>query len=79
MENMLLENYMKTTSNITLTKGKGSTLFDADGDAYLDMYAGVCVSNLGHNPPGWSEMMNDLAMKCVHTSNYFFNENKIFC
>lgn len=77
MENMLLENYMKTTSNITLAKGEGSTLFDTNGDVYLDMYAGVCVSNLGHNPPGWCEMVNDLVGKCVHTSNYFFNENEI--
>jgi len=68
---------MKPSNNITLTRGCGSFLFDSNDEQYLDMYAGVCVSNLGHNPPGWNELFSDLATKCVHTSNYFFNENEI--
>ena len=36
---------------IAFTHGKGCRLWDADGREYLDMFAGLAVSSLGHAHP----------------------------
>ena len=36
---------------VALVRGAGTTVWDADGRAYLDMYGGHCVALLGHCPP----------------------------
>ena len=72
----LLGNYVKSSTTI-IYKGNGSSLYDTNECEYLDMYSGVCVMNLGHNPKGWNEMVAEESSKCVHTSNYFHNPNEI--
>lgn len=36
---------------MALVEGKGSTVLDADGNLYLDFYAGISVLNFGHANP----------------------------
>ncbi len=36
---------------VALVRGAGTTVWDADGRAYLDFYGGHCVALLGHCPP----------------------------
>jgi 4-aminobutyrate aminotransferase-like enzyme len=44
-------------SELTLTSGSGATVTDADGNRYIDFFAGVAVASLGHSHPRWvSEM-----------------------
>jgi 4-aminobutyrate aminotransferase-like enzyme len=38
-------------SELTIERGSGCTLVDADGNEYLDFFAGVAVASLGHSHP----------------------------
>ncbi|HXQ24520.1 MAG TPA: aminotransferase class III-fold pyridoxal phosphate-dependent enzyme, partial [Candidatus Acidoferrales bacterium] len=38
-------------SELALVEGRGCTLTDADGNEYLDFFAGVAVASLGHSHP----------------------------
>jgi len=58
-------------------RGQGSTLFDASGKRYLDMYAGIAVSTLGHAHPKLTAAIAEQAGKLLHVSNYFYNEPNV--
>jgi 4-aminobutyrate aminotransferase/(S)-3-amino-2-methylpropionate transaminase len=38
-------------SELAIAEGRGCTLIDADGNEYLDFFAGVAVASLGHSHP----------------------------
>ena len=38
-------------SGLAMAEGRGCTLIDADGNEYLDFFAGVAVASLGHSHP----------------------------
>ncbi len=44
-------------SELTLTSGTGATVVDADGNRYIDFFAGVAVASLGHSHPRWVSAM----------------------
>jgi acetylornithine/N-succinyldiaminopimelate aminotransferase len=58
-------------------RGQGSLLFDVSGKRYLDMYAGIAVSTLGHAHPKLSAAIAEQAGKLLHVSNYFYNEPNV--
>ena len=58
-------------------RGEGSYLFDASGKRYLDLYAGIAVSTLGHAHPKLSAAIAEQAGKLLHVSNYFYNEPNV--
>jgi acetylornithine/N-succinyldiaminopimelate aminotransferase len=58
-------------------RGEGALLFDASGKRYLDLYAGIAVSTLGHAHPKLSAAIAAQAGKLLHVSNYFFNEPNV--
>jgi len=58
-------------------RGQGSSLFDASGKRYLDLYAGIAVSTLGHAHPKLTAAIAGQAGKLLHVSNYFFNEPNV--
>jgi acetylornithine/N-succinyldiaminopimelate aminotransferase len=58
-------------------RGEGSQLFDASGKRYLDLYAGIAVSTLGHGHPKLSAAIAAQAGKLLHVSNYFYNEPNV--
>ena len=58
-------------------RGEGSQLFDASGKRYLDLYAGIAVSTLGHAHPKLSQAIAQQASKLLHVSNYFYNEPNV--
>ena len=39
-------------AGIAFDHGEGATLTDADGNTYVDFFAGVAVASLGHAHPG---------------------------
>lgn len=58
-----------------LARGEGSTLYDTDGNAYLDCVAGIAVNSLGYNDPGINQAMQDvMASGVVHVSNLYHTE-----
>src|SRR5699024_6355712 len=62
---------------ITISKTKGTKLWDVEGNEYLDMFAGLSVCNLGHNHPGIVEAIKQQAEKVLHVSNYFTTEPQV--
>ena len=58
-------------------RGEGAQLFDGSGKRYLDLYAGIAVSTLGHAHPKLSAAIAAQAGKLLHVSNYFYNEPNV--
>src|SRR5262249_11750428 len=58
---------------ITLVRGDGVRLWDADGREYLDLLSGIGVASLGHANPGLARVVTEQAQTLLHTSNLFFH------
>lgn len=63
--------------DVVLSHGRGVELFDTDGRRYLDFYAGIAVSTLGHAHPALVSALAEQAARVIHLSNYFYNEPNI--
>lgn len=59
---------------ISLVKGKGCLVYDAEGREYLDCVAGIAVNILGHSHPDLVEAITKQARQLIHTSNLFYTE-----
>jgi len=59
---------------LALARGEGSRVWDADGNRYLDLIAGIAVSALGHAHPAIVSAVTEQAGKIAHTSNLFVHE-----
>jgi acetylornithine/N-succinyldiaminopimelate aminotransferase len=59
---------------LALARGAGSYVWDADGNRYLDLIAGIAVSALGHAHPAIVEAVTAQVGKVAHTSNLFVHE-----
>ncbi|HEY2404978.1 MAG TPA: aspartate aminotransferase family protein [Polyangiaceae bacterium] len=59
---------------IVFTHGQGCQLWDDSGKRYLDMFAGIAVSTLGHGHPKLVAAIAEQARKLIHVSNYYYNE-----
>ncbi len=59
---------------LTLVRGEGCTVYDADGRAYLDLIAGIAVCLLGHAHPKVLEAVNRQLSTLGHTSNLYATE-----
>ncbi|KJA24531.1 hypothetical protein HYPSUDRAFT_473764 [Hypholoma sublateritium FD-334 SS-4] len=60
--------------NFVLSHGKGSYMWDTDGNKYLDFSAGIAVNALGHADEGVVKVISEEAGKLIHTSNVYHNE-----
>ncbi|MFZ9436249.1 MAG: aspartate aminotransferase family protein [Opitutales bacterium] len=59
---------------ITLVKGQGTLVWDANGKRYLDFASGIAVNAVGHAHPHWVRRVTEQAGKLVHVSNLYRNE-----
>lgn len=59
---------------ISLVRGHGCLLYDAEGREYLDCLAGIAVNVLGHSHPDLVEALTRQARQLIHTSNLFYTE-----
>ncbi|MEO7013505.1 MAG: acetylornithine/succinylornithine family transaminase [Dokdonella sp.] len=62
---------------LILDRGKGSRLWDLEGNEYIDFAAGIAVNALGHGDAEILAALHDQAAKLWHTSNVFFTEPSI--
>ena len=62
---------------LAIVRGEGVTLWDADGNEYLDMFAGIAVANLGHCHPAVTEAICTQARTLVHVSNLYYIEPQV--
>ncbi len=56
-------------NNITITKAKGSYVWDIDGQQYLDMYGGHAVISIGHTHPHYVKRITEQLSKIGFYSN----------
>jgi acetylornithine/N-succinyldiaminopimelate aminotransferase len=68
----MMNNY--GTPPLALARGAGSRVWDADGNRYLDLIAGIAVSALGHAHPAIVSAVTAQVGKIAHTSNLFVHE-----
>lgn len=64
----LMDNY--GTPPLTLVRGNGTRVWDADGHEYLDLLAGIAVNALGHAHPAIVAAVSDQVATLGHTSNF---------
>ena len=57
--------------NIAPTSGRGSWLFDEEGNRYLDFIAGIATNALGHGHPALVKAIQDQADALIHCSNLY--------
>lgn len=57
---------------ITMKKGQGTKLWDTEGNEYLDMLAGIAVTNTGHCHPKVVKAIQEQAAELLHVSNIFY-------
>jgi len=64
-------NYYKEP--LVLTHGKGKYVYDANGVQYLDFFAGILTTMLGHSHPDVNARVIDQIGKLQHTSTLYQN------
>lgn len=74
-EQHLYPNYRQPP--LVIDRGEGVRLWDTSGKQYIDLYAGIAVSILGHGHPALVEAISQQAKKLLHLSNYFYNAPNI--
>lgn len=57
--------------DVTLVRGEGSYVWDADGRRYLDCVSGVAVNALGHGHPAVTAAIAEQAGRFLHASNLY--------
>lgn len=71
--------YMNVFGNRTpvcFEYGKGSTLYDKSGKAYIDFLGGIAVNCLGYGDEGLTQAISEQAQKLIHCSNLFYIEKQ---
>lgn len=58
---------------VTLVRGQGVRVFDADGREYFDLLSGIGVTALGHAHPALARVIAEQAQTLIHTSNLFYH------
>ena len=71
-EAALMPNY--GLPQVALARGEGCRVWDADGREYLDLFAGIAVSSLGHAHPALTAAVTRQVSALAHTSNLFLHE-----
>ena len=68
----LMGNY--GTPKVVLVRGDGATVWDADGRAYVDLFAGLAVNVLGHAHPAVRAAVDRQLSLLGHVSNLAISE-----
>ncbi len=50
-------------AGLAFESGQGALLHDVDGNTYIDLLAGICVSSIGHAHPGYAAAISDQVAK----------------
>ncbi|HVV12425.1 acetylornithine transaminase [Amycolatopsis sp.] len=67
----LMNNY--GTPELTLVRGSGAELWDADGKVYVDLLGGIAVNALGHAHPEVVRAVSEQVANMGHISNLYIN------
>ncbi|CDC68355.1 MULTISPECIES: aspartate aminotransferase family protein [environmental samples] len=59
---------------VAIDHGEGATLYDPEGNAYIDFTSGIGVTDLGYGNTAWADAIAAQARKLGHVSNLFYTE-----
>ncbi|MFN8131401.1 MAG: acetylornithine/succinylornithine family transaminase [Solirubrobacteraceae bacterium] len=59
---------------VEFVRGAGCSLWDSEGNEYLDVLAGISVSNTGHCHPAVVAAVQEQAARLMHVTNLFYTE-----
>ncbi|MEE9472947.1 MAG: aspartate aminotransferase family protein [Acidimicrobiia bacterium] len=62
---------------IALVRGDGRRVWDAEGNEYLDFFAGILTTMSGYNIPEINAAIQEQATKIVHSSTLYLIESQI--
>jgi acetylornithine aminotransferase len=62
---------------LTLVRGEGAHVWDADGNQYVDLLGGIAVNVLGHGHPALVSAVTAQLETLGHVSNFFATEPQI--
>ncbi len=62
---------------VALARGCGCTVWDVDGNSYLDLVGGIAVSALGHAHPALIAAVTEQVGTLAHTSNLYLHERQV--
>lgn len=65
------------TPQRVLVRGNGCTVWDADGNAYLDLLGGIAVNALGHAHPFVTSVIASQLNTLGHISNFFTSPTQV--
>lgn len=60
--------------DLAIEKGNGSTVFDTDGNRYIDFGSGIAVNTFGVCDSVWVEAVTQQLTRLQHSSNYYYTE-----
>ena len=72
---MLLNVYSRY--NKIFEKGKGTYIYDNEGNEYLDFVSGISVNCLGHASPVITKALMEQSQKLVHISNLYYSQPQL--
>lgn len=72
---MLLNVYSRY--NKIFEKGKGTYIYDNEGNEYLDFVSGISVNCLGHASPVITKTLTEQSQKLVHISNLYYSQPQL--
>lgn len=62
--------------DLTIVRGEGATLYDEDGNAYIDCVGGQGAANLGHAHPKIVAAITEQAGKIISCPEMFYNDTR---
>ncbi|MFY1675534.1 acetylornithine transaminase [Streptomyces sp. WMMC905] len=62
------------TPRLPLVRGRGTRVWDAEGNEYLDFVGGIAVNSLGHAHPALVRAVSEQVASLGHVSNLFMAE-----
>ena len=65
------------TEPLPLDHGDGLYVWDVEGKRYLDFFAGILTTVVGHNHPKVVERAREQTGKLIHSSTLYPNENQV--
>ncbi|HEY1491738.1 MAG TPA: acetyl ornithine aminotransferase family protein [Steroidobacteraceae bacterium] len=60
-----------------MSHGKGTEVWDVDGNRFLDFRSGIAVCSTGHSHPVVVQAVKDAAEKFLHISSDYWHENQV--
>ncbi|OIK05281.1 acetylornithine transaminase [Streptomyces monashensis] len=71
-QGVMMDNF--GTPRLPLVRGRGTRVWDAEGNEYLDFVGGIAVNALGHAHPAVVRAVSEQAAALGHVSNLFIAE-----